>query len=376
MSNKKIAFFVNGLYGGGAEKVLQVLLQHIDRNRYDITLYNHKEEVVNKLYPSDITYKSILKSHSCWGKIWIKLYNKINLLIYENFSPQIFRQIYIRERFDIEIAFIEGYATRIVSGGRSKKKITWVHTDLEQNPWTDIAYRTKEEQSQCYLLFDSVISVSQSVKQVMDKLFPSIKNSIVAYNPIDSERIKEISNLFSPDRNWSIPLFCTVGRLVPQKGYDRLIPIVGKLIQEGFIFQLWIIGEGEERIFLEKLIHEWNLENIVILYGFISNPYPYMAIADWFVCSSQTEGYSTVVTESYIVSTPVITTECAGMNEILNFGEYGILVKNSNDDLLNGIRNILKNKSLTYTYKNKALMRSNDFSLKSQMDNIYKIIEE
>ena len=51
---KKILFFTNGLYGGGAEKVLQTLLQHIDKSKFEITLYSLKQEKLNNLYPEDI----------------------------------------------------------------------------------------------------------------------------------------------------------------------------------------------------------------------------------------------------------------------------------------------------------------------------------
>lgn len=377
MGKKRIAFFVNGLYGGGAEKVFQVLITNIDLDNYDVTVINHREEVVNYLYPTGIKYKSILKSKSRLGNLWVKIYNKINLIVYENFSPRLFRYIYLRKSYDIEIAFIEGYATRIVSGGNASKKIAWIHIDLSQNPWTDIAFRSKREQENCYKLFDNIVSVSQSVKKTVDNLFQGIKKSIVIYNPIDSEEICRMSKEFIPKRNDDTPLLVTAGRLAHQKGYDRLIPLVGKLIKDGYKFELWIIGDGAERSNIEILINQWELNDIVKLLGFQSNPYPYISVADWFVCSSRTEGYSTVVTESLIIGVPVLTTLCPGMEELLGKNsDYGIIVENNDRALLDGLRSILADKSLKKLYDRKAKERSSHFSLKSQMKDIYKIIEE
>ena len=224
---KRFAFIVNGLCGGGAERVLQIVLRNLDRAKYDITLINHRQEHVNELYPSDIKYLNILKSKSRAGRVWVKVYNKVNLLIYENFSPRLFRKIYLRKRFDVEIAFIEGYATRIASGGRSGKKIAWVHTDMKSNPWADIAFRSKEEQAECYLRFDCVVCVSSSSKGSFDGVYRS-KRSVVIYNPIDGGEVRDMASRFLVKRDGGSPLFATVGRLVPQKGYDRPVWVGGR----------------------------------------------------------------------------------------------------------------------------------------------------
>lgn len=379
MKKKHIAFVVNGLYGGGAERVLQVFLNNFDRRKYNITLINHKEEAINnEFYPTDIKYISILKDiekkKSKAGRILAKIYNKINLIVYDNLSPRTFRQLYLRDKFDVEIAFIEGYATRIVSGGRSNKKIAWVHSDLKLYPWTDIAFQSMNEQTKCYSVFDEVISVSKSVQDSVEELF--LHESVVIYNPIDTEAIRRASSLFTVDRKEKSLLFISVGRLVPLKGYDRLIPIVGKLVAEGFDLKLWIVGEGTERKYLEELILEWKLEGIVKLLGYQSNPYPYIKAADWFVFSSRYEGYGLVVAEALILDTPVISVMCGEMTQLLGeHNEWGIIVENEDLALLNGMRNILENAELTTRYTAQATEGGNRFSLELQMNEIYSIID-
>jgi len=379
MKKKRIAFVVNGLYGGGAEKVLQVFLDNFDRRKYNITLINHREEEINyEFYPDDIKYISILKDiekrRTRTGRILAKIYNKINLIVYNNLSPRAFRILYLRDKFDIEIAFIEGYATRIVSGGHSMRKIAWVHIDLKLYPWTDIAFRSMNEQIKCYSSFDKVISVSKSVKKAVEEIF--LRESIVIHNPIDTEKIRRMSSLFPLQKEEETLLFISVGRLVPQKGYDRLIPIVGKLVAEGFNFNLWIVGEGTERKYLEELLQKWKLEGIVKLLGYQNNPYPYIKAADWFVFSSRYEGYGLVVAESLVLETPVISVMCAEMTQLLGeHNQWGIIVNNEDVALLNGMRNILKNTDLTTRYTTRAIEGGNRFSLERQMNEIYTIID-
>ena len=86
---------------------------------------------------------------------------------------------------------------------------------------------------------------------------------------------------------------------------------------------------------------------------------------DFFVCSSLQEGYSTAVTESIVVQTPVLTTDCSGMREIFGDTDAGIIVQNSENGLFNGLRKILKDKNLRDRSKQAAILRSGYFSTKN-----------
>lgn len=180
---RKLCFFVNSLYGGGAEKVMQTMLGHLDYNKFDVTLYSIHQEKLNDLYPSNITYKYVYGN----GRVG----NYIKSFVYTHFSPSLFYRLFIKGEYDVEVAFIEGYATRIVSGSTNEKsrKIAWIHTDLKNNHWTKIAYKSMAEECECYQQFDDVVSVSETVRKSAKDLFPKIKHSLCLYNPIDSKEI-------------------------------------------------------------------------------------------------------------------------------------------------------------------------------------------
>lgn len=180
---RKVAFFVNSLYGGGAEKVLQTLLRHLDKTKFEVTLYSLHKESLTENYPSDIKHRYIY-GHG-------KLSDYLKTFIYKFFPPSWFYRLFIYGKYDTEVAFIEGYSTRIVSGSTNKdsKKIAWVHIDLENNHWTDEAYKNREEENSCYQMFNDVVAVSETVRQAIMKLFPTIRHSMCLYNPIDSEEI-------------------------------------------------------------------------------------------------------------------------------------------------------------------------------------------
>src|SRR5690606_8339000 len=137
----------------------------------------------------------------------------------------------------------------------------------------------------------------------------------------------------------------SVGKLNKVKGYDRLISVMGKLKNDGINFNLIIVGEGEERENLEKIIQDNDLENKVKLIGFYVNPYKFIDKSDLFVSSSLSEGFSSVVAESIILGIPVLTTETAGMKEILGENnEYGIVVNNDENSLYEGLKKLLLDK--------------------------------
>ena len=101
----------NNLYGGGAEKILQTILNNLDQNIYDITLYGVKNEILDHtLYPKNITYRSVFNGSHKGGKLFSKalvpLANKVKLYVYNNLSPKLFYKWFIKGTYDVEIAFI------------------------------------------------------------------------------------------------------------------------------------------------------------------------------------------------------------------------------------------------------------------------------
>lgn len=378
---KKILFFTNGLYGGGAEKVLQTLLHYIDKSKFEITLYSLRQEKLNNLFPKDITYRYIFSSYpeqsSFLRKILVKCKNKILLWIYYHCSPRIFYKLCIREAYDIEVAFIEGHATRIISGSPNpnSKKTAWVHTNLETNHWTTIAFQNKKEEEEAYAKFYQVISVSQSVQATTEKLFKDINNNITQYNPIDANNIIQLSSQFVPfNESLQRIRLVSVGRYVQQKAFHRLVSITARLIIEGYDIELWLVGEGEQRTALEKQIESLNLKDKVFLTGFQNNPYPYIKNANVFVCSSLTEGYSTVVTEALILECPVVTTDCSGMKELLLNGKCGIITENNEEALYKGIKLFLDSPNIQQQLKQNIRIFNARFDIHSLMNNIEKIL--
>ena len=95
--------------------------------------------------------------------------------------------------------------------------------------------------------------------------------------------------------------------------------------------------------------------------GMQKNPYPYIKDADLLVCSSYYEGYNLTVAEALIIGTPVLSTDCTGPREILDGGEYGMIVENSDEGLYNGLKRCCDDSALLKKYREKAKLRHDFF---------------
>ena len=381
MNKKKILFVVNNLYGGGAEKIFQTLLRKLSLAKYDITIYSVVQSQVDfKYYPQNIKYKYIFgqidEKAGIFFKLFVKIKNKIKLNIYNKHNAEFVYKRFIKGKFDVEIAFIEGYATKIVSGSSNKdsKKIAWVHIDLMENPWTEVAYNNLEEEKECYRKYDNILGVSEEVVKAFEKRMDISDTVSVQYNPVDDIEINQKATMDNIEYPSNIKNFVTIGRLVDQKGYDRLLHVVNEL-KDHFKFCIRILGEGSDKEKLEDYIKKNHLEDYVKLLGFQNNPYPYIKAADAFICSSRSEGFSTVATEAMILQKPIFTTDCAGMKELFGGYNCGVICENSERALKVMLEKVLNKKDYR-EYKFDIAERSQYFSLQKRMNDIEEIINE
>ena len=379
-SRLKILFLIESLSGGGAEKVLVTLLKHLDKTRFDATLC-----CVSNVGPfiEDVrlntSYRYLLPDPSNLSGLPLLFYKIKHHLIYSWLPAAWCYRLFIPKGNDVEVAFTEGFVTRLLSFSTNKisKKIAWVHIDLESNPWTQQkgVFKDLEEECACYSRFDRIACVSESVAVVFKRLYkPSVPVSVL-YNPIDYDTVvSQSKELVSLPQKMRFRIV-SIGRLAPQKAFDRLLAIAGKLQREGFNFDLWILGEGEQRNYLKQIAFREGLKDIVTFWGFKDNPYPYIAASDLFVCSSLAEGFSTAATEALIFGVPVVTTECAGMRELFGNYECGIIVDNDKDALYEGLKTVLADKDLYDKYKLNAEKRAEDFNLSSTIEPIQDFLE-
>lgn len=349
---KKILFLIPELSGGGAEKVLCNLVNNMDQTQFEITVQTIEPCDAKKYLAEGIRYKSINACRTAIGRklfsYWFRFCAELNLAY----------RFFVKDDYDIEVAYLECGATKVMAASNNKKalKLAWVHCDLQKKGVT--SQKTKKQ----YEKFDKVVCVSEDVKKSFSTLFGMEIPTAVIHNVIDEDEVIEKSQnngLINPKKTTT--QLVAIGRLTPQKAFDKLINCCAILKNDGYSFELKILGEGEERDKLENLIKEKQVEDAIELVGFMDNPYSYMRAADCIVCSSNYEGFSTVMLEALILGKPIITTNCTGMLEILGQSQYGMVVDNSIDGLVNGIKRYMDKPELADYYAKMAKQRGLDF---------------
>ena len=261
---KKILFLIESFASGGVEKVFIDLINNMDINKYDVTVMSIWDYGVRKKdLRKDVKYKSIFPN--------IKGISRVFHNFVEKSDGKLLYKLGIREKYDIEIAFIEGRATKIIgaSTNPNSRKIAWVHIDLAQGHWTSKVFRESTElEKNYYKKFNDIVFVSNSAKEGFIKLFgDDFDNLQVKYNPIIADDVIRKSQEIVDDieKPKDKKLLVTSGRLVSQKGYESLLEVCNKLNNDKLDYELWVLGEGWARPKLEELIDKYKLNNVKLL---------------------------------------------------------------------------------------------------------------
>lgn len=354
---KKILFLIHDLGSGGAEKVLVNLVNNLDPAKFDITVLSLFGGGVNQQF---------IKPHIRVITIFKKEFPG-NSHILKLLTPKQLHKRFIKDKYDIEVSYLEGPSARIISGcpNEETKLVSWIHFTAKSHKELAESFRTKKEAERCYNKFHRMVFVSKGSKEAFVKFCPLSNPINVLYNVNPSESIVEKSQESVDDVCLSGDEFklCSVGRLIKVKGYERLINIHKRLLDEGANLKTYILGTGAEQENLQKQIDENGLSESVTLLGYQTNPYKYVSKCDLFVCSSFSEGFSTAATESLIVGTPVCTVEVSGMKEMLGENnEYGIVTNNDEESLYQGIKQLIDDPALLSHYREMAKERAKAFT--------------
>ena len=324
---KKLLFVIDQLTGGGAERALVNLVRHLDPTRFHSTILTVWPGGEDRL-SSDVCVRC-LNPRGSWA---------VFLLLRLLAQLKLFHPFWVGKGYDLEIAYLEAFPTKLLSASPGPK-LAWVHCDMTHK-------RHREKMARWYPGFDRVVCVSKDVEKAFLRYF--FGRTVVLPNIIDRLEILEKSREF-PAESFDI---LALGRLSPEKGFDRLIAACEELQREGLSFRVGILGTGPEEENLRKQAED--LKNITFL-GYRENPYPYLRAAKILAIPSRSEGASTVAAEGLILGKAILAAPCSGMGEIL---EDSALITG---DLTAGLRRLLTDGDFRASLAEKAARRGTDF---------------
>ena len=339
---KRIFILNDKAVGGGAEMVMRDVVKHLQR-KYKITVMTLDDDLESfqKVFPANVEYMA--------GRIKANPYSRKNPLHYVIAIYNRFRKAYIRSRkYDVVIANKEGPCMKLVSKMKAQKKLAWVHVDYQNLYWTRGVFSAQDE-VKCMQNFDHIVCVSEAAANSVKKVIGDPGNLCVKYNPIDYARILKNAEESCPiSRNDKKLLFVAVGRIVEQKNFIMLARVCARLSKE-FDFEVWIVGDGNQREDVEKILHEENCSCVKIL-GMQSNPHKYLAKADFLVSTALWESYGLAIQEALVLGVPVLSTRCPAIEECFDT-RFGMLVDCKEDAMEAGMRYILEKPECVDQYK-------------------------
>ena len=348
---KKLLFVMESLGIGGAEKSLVTLLSELDYSKYEVDLFlfnfcgefkgllPKKVRVIEAPMDFKVFNNNPIKAlkYFLLNKKYKLLYYKLIDLFILLFNRFVLHREYIgwnfinksvdrlNKKYDTAIGFMEKKSIYFtIDKVNADKKIGWIHTDyskIQYNKKLDNEYLKK---------MDKIVAVSDHCKEALDNVFPELRNkTIVIENMISPLIINKMAKekVVEIEKQKDEIIICTVARLTAAKGIDIAIECCKRIIDKGLKIRWIVIGDGEERSKLEKLIINYGLQDIFLLLGSKSNPYKYMRICDIYVQPSIWEGFGITVSEAKILCKPILVNNIPEFKQQIDEG-LGIIYNN------------------------------------------------
>lgn len=374
---KRLLFGITSLTIGGAERVLVDLVNKLS-DKYDITIFTiYSKGELEKQLSKKVKLKTLYNIQYSELTNMEKKIIPLKILL----NKKVIYNKYIKENYDVEIAFLEGPITRIFSVKNKKaRKIAWIHNDISCVFGNGIKSRIKQWlDKRIYCKYETLVFVSKDNMRrfrevykdnIRNKYLEPIKKEIV-YNYIEQERvIKKANEKCDINFNQQQLNFVTVARLVPQKAIDRLINVHCKLIKNNFYHNFYVIGDGPAKKELVNMIKENNIEDTFHLIGKRENPYPYIKNSTCFCLLSNFEGYGMVLEEAKILGKQIIITDTAAREAVEKYSNK-IIVENTEEGIYNGLKNFIVNKEKIVKQDKTSIYDNNKI-----IDKVIKLVGE
>lgn len=330
-----VMFVLPSLLPGGIEKHTLKLLRHFSRAKFSFSLTTlfdrpNRPDLFSEVPDGVVVHRLAFGTGidiSGWGKLYALLKKeKPDIVVSSMFSANTIVRL---------LKPFLGY--RVVTREHniySEKNIFQRFVDMALAP-----------------LSDAIIAVSSSVADFFSKqAWVSRKRITVIHNGVDIEAI----NMFLQEKGegevqrvrhelglkGGEKIILNVARLKPQKNHELLIGAFQLFVKENPSYHLVILGDGAEKDRLLQLVADRGLKDVVHLLGYRSDAFSWYAASDFFVLTSKHEGFPNVGVEAMAFGVPLVSTSVPGVDEFLESGKNGQLVKDQPREVLAGTVNL------------------------------------
>lgn len=325
----RVLIVTNSKYGGGAEVVVNTLSMEL-----------------TKLQELDIHTLHLKDTDSVFWRF--TAFFKMLYLIFK-FKPQVVQShLFFPSLLSIFLSNFFSFKTQII-----------IHSISEINS-TNLGSKIAKY---IYRKAGMIVCISSKMFDLAKTLFQSPTVCLI-HNPHDFKAYLRLSN-----ETVQLPAsqyFIYVGRLTASKRVDQLINAISAAKGE---HKLIIVGDGEEKVSLKKLVSKLGVDERVCFLGRLSNPYPYIKNAKALLLASEFEGYPNCLIEALGLGVPVITSNCqTGPAEILGVSYNDDTLRVTNQQCI--IYPVGDSCALIKAIESEAYLKADAFTLKDMVSQL------
>jgi len=366
---RRLAFVINSLGPGGAERVMNSILHLAPRDEWECHLILLDREPEHRTPPEFVDVHRL----NCRMGLTSSVLQLRKTL--KSIRPDLVVSFLVRANIAAIIASRAVGAPVIISErAQLTTHLAERHSGLRR--WAaSVAPRL------AYPLADHVIAVSEGVRSDLVRNFGVPRRRVETIpNPFDLARIAKDASA-EPELPLPPRFMVSVGRLVNAKGFGDLIEAYA-LAQPGL--PLCILGEGPDRPALEAQISALGLADRIMLPGYVKNPFAVVGRAELFVSASHCEGFPNAMAEAMALGLPVVSTDCpSGPAEILDGieatgatgvvkAQYGLLAPVRRPDALAEAIRMMADAQTRRHYSSVARRRMEDFRIEAVTDRYWQ----
>ena len=364
MPKRKVLIVVHQLNYGGAQISLLNALDAIDYDENEVTLYVRKNRLdligrvnknVSKIIVNDDSSHYYRKPYAAF-LIFVsaikKLFKRdneatekkiVDYIVKKQFEYETKHFFNNSETYDIAISYIQDFTAEFVADYiNAIKKIVFWHTSTDDHH--DLHERIFDR-------FEKIYCVSEGAKEVIAGCYSRYGYKFdVLENYIDYNSIIEKSTEYEPEFPEDKLILCSCGRMTAVKGFDLAVKAAQILRDNGVDFVWYFVGDGPERINIEKMIAERGLQERIVITGLLNNPYPYIKVCDIYVQPSYEEAHPLSLIEAQILCRPIVATATVGGKSVVKDGETGSLSEIEPKSLAEKINNLVNDEPLREKY--------------------------
>lgn len=399
---KKILFVINSLEGGGAERILSLIVNALDPECYDLAIHMTLRPAVCYRVPAEVRMYGPPDPHTSkvGGMVRLLLHGLAFVrFCYKLYKPGRYREahaecfsqlskIYLalvklrkvvsKERPDLVVSFIPD--SNIMVGMAKRFFRLTVPTCCSDH--CSLLREYKHYNPLKYLImprifyreYDMNIAVSRGLKtELVERYALDPAKVEVVHNGIDIEEIERRRSEPLPQElsvlsEKALFKIVTVGRLVPGKGQELILRAL-EVVSRQIDCRLFFLGEGPDRAHLVELSRELGVGERVVFLGWRPNPFSVVGSCDLLVSASLWDAFPNTLLEAMALGVPVVATDCpTGPREILKDGACGVLVPvNDVAQLAAAVLRLARDEAMRRHFAEKGRLRVQQFTMEKMI---------